>query len=251
MLSYQRSASRVFAVLCTVTFVVLAGLGVGCSSDDIVGDATAEAVEAGLDDVLAKTVTPINSFFGKIPDIVGGVAGRGLGLACPANPSDACDGGGTSSCAVTGGGTTRTFTFDQCNVVSGDTPFTLDGEMVETPGDPTTNLQFNNLFIEDNSPAINGQGSVNTANCSYTVQVGTTDDTSVNGAINFPCPHNDEYPLNTSTLTITLDDGDVTLIFSFDGSNFAHAVASQGKTEVADCTINMATDPLSSSCEAP
>ena len=248
MFSHQRSASRWLAVLCTVTFVVLAGLGVGCSKDDIVGNATADAVEAGLNSALSETVVPLNSFIGKIPDIVNGVGRPSLGFVavCPANPSSVCDGGGQAVCTVINGNTQLQFVFDQCVVATGDVPFTLDGEMIATPGDPTINLQFNNLFIEDTSPAINGSGSVNVAGCSYTVAV-TSDTTSINGTI-VQCD-TDSYPTNQSSLSITLDN--VLLDISFDGSNIANALAYNGKTLIADCNINLALDPISSSCQAP
>jgi hypothetical protein len=90
---------------------------------------------------------------------------------------------------------------------------------------------------------------VSVTNCSYTVQVGTTDGTSINGTI-VQCD-SDNYPTNASNLTITLDDGDVQLIVTFDGSSIANATAFQNKEDIAECDINMAADPISSSCHAP
>src|SRR4030095_12174434 len=92
MFSHQRSASRWLAVLCTVTFVVLAGLGLGCSEDDIVGEVTAEAVEHELNDTLSDTVVPLVELLGAVPGIVNGGARPGLGLVCP-NTSGVCSGG--------------------------------------------------------------------------------------------------------------------------------------------------------------
>ena len=239
----QNSRTRLLAGLCVAAFVALIGVGVGCSKDDVVGDATAGAVEAGLNNVLNDTVEPLASFLGAVPTIVSGGTFRNSfgGFACP-DTSSVCGGGGSVVCTP---GTTLTFDFDQCVVVTGDQPFTLDGVMIATPGDPIL-LTFNSLFI-DNHPAISGSGSVSVSACSYVVNVSTTDDASVVGSI-IQCDA-DPYPTAASYLTITV--GNFVINIVFDGSSVAHSVASNDGNTVANCDINLAADPLSSSCSAP
>jgi hypothetical protein len=247
MFSHQRSASRWLAVLCTVTFVVLAGLGLGCSEDDIVGDATAEAVEHGLDEVLADTVSPMFQFYGDIPDLVTGGAGRAsFGIVCP-NTANFCDGGGTATCTVVNNFSEYQFVFDQCNKVSGDLPYTLDGTLLSSPTD-VYQLTFQNLFIEDTAPALNGTGSASINNCTFTVNV-VTDDASVTGTV-VQCD-TDNFPQASPASHLSIDDGNVLIDVTFDGSNIANALAYDGKTLVADCNINMANHPATSSCDAP
>jgi len=211
-----------------------------------VGDATAGAVEAGLNDVLNGTVEPLASFLGAIPAIVSGgtrLPSSFLGIACP-NTDGVCS-GGSVVCTPSGGGTTLTFDFDQCVTVSGDQPFTLDGVVIATPGDPIF-LQLNSLFI-DNSGALTGTGQVSVSACSYVVSVADPDDDGVVGTI-VQCDA-DNYPTAASNLTISIDD--FLIDISFDGSSVAHAIASRGGDTVALCDINLAADPLSSSCSAP
>jgi hypothetical protein len=242
----QSSRTRLLVGLCAAAFVTLLGVGVGCSKDDVVGDATAEAVEAGLNNVLNDTVEPLASFFGAIPTIVSGGTFRNSfgGVTCP-DTSSVCGGGGSVVCTPSGGGTTLTFDFDQCAVVTGDQPFTLDGVVIATPGDPIL-LTFQSLFI-DNHPAISGTGSVSVTACSYVINVTTTDDASVVGTV-FQCDA-DPYPTAASHLTISF--GDFVIDIGFDGSSVAHSVASNGGNTVANCDINLAADPLTSSCSAP
>ena len=57
----------------------------------------------------------------------------------------------------------------------------------------------------------------------------------------------DPYPTGDS-LGISFDDFLITVVF--DGSNVAHATATQGATPVANCTIDLDSDPLTSSCDA-
>jgi len=59
----------------------------------------------------------------------------------------------------------------------------------------------------------------------------------------------DPYPTVASFLTVSF--GDFVIDISFDGSATAHSVASNGGNTVATCDINLAADPLTSSCEAP
>jgi len=242
MLAYRSSASRWLAVLCTAAFVALAGLGVGCSKDDIVGDASAEAVEAGLNDALSETVEPLAAFLGAVPTIVAGGVPFG-GVVCP-NTAGVCSGGGSVVCTPTSA-TQLTFDFDECIVATDDLPITLDGVMVATPGDPIL-LNLNSLFI-NNQPAITGTGTVSVANCSYIINVSNTNDVLVFGTI-IQCDV-DDYPTAQSTLTIGLDN--VLVDITFDGSSVAHAEATNQGTLIANCNINLAADPISSSCSAP
>jgi len=183
---------RLLAVTSAAVFVVLAGLGVGCSStDDVVGDATAQAVEAGLNDVLTGTVEPLAAFLGAVPTIVGAGVARtsfGGGVTCP-DTGSVCS-AGSVTCTPSGGGFTLTFDFDECVVATGDEPFTLDGVVVATPG-ATIALSLNSLFI-NNSAAMTGTGSVTVGTCSIVANVGTTDGTSVVGSI-IQCD-SDNYP---------------------------------------------------------
>lgn len=242
----RNSRTRLLAGLCVAAFVTLAGVGVGCSKDDVVGDATAQAVESGLNDVLNDTVEPLASFLGAIPTIVSGGAFRNAlgGVTCP-DTSGVCGGGGSVVCTPSGGGTTLTFDFNTCVVVTGDAPFTLDGSLIATPGDPIL-LSLNGLII-NNHPAITGTGSVSVSACSYVVNVSTTDDASVVGTI-FQCDA-DPYPTAASHLTISV--GNFVIDVGFDGTSVAHSVATNGGDTVANCDINLAADPLASSCSAP
>lgn len=247
MLMHRSSVSRSLEVLCTATLVALLGFGVGCSKDDLVGDSTAEAVEAGLNDVLTSTVDPLFSFLGAVPVFVGGgvpLRSSFGGLVCP-DTGSVCAAGGSAACTVTGGGFSLTFDFVQCGVVTGDGGFTLDGGLVVTPGISIL-LSLNNLFI-NNSPAMTGTGTVAIAGCSYVVNVSTDDPASVFGTI-IQCD-TDNYPTAASNLTISLND--FLIDISFDGSSVASAIATRGGSVVADCSINLAADPLSSSCSAP
>lgn len=248
MFSHRSSVSRWLAVVCVAAFVALVGLGVGCSKDDIVGSVTAEAVEQGLNKTLTKTVDPLVAFFKAVPAIAtGGGTFRSAfgGVVCP-NTAGVCGGGGTTACTVTGGGTTLTFDFDQCVVVTGDVPFTLDGGLVVTPGAGTYGLQLNALFI-DSSPAMTGTGTVTVGTCSYEVNVNTTDPASVVGTI-IQCDA-DNYPTAASGLTVSFDN--FVIEITFDGSSTADAAATNDGTLVANCDINLAADPLTSSCHAP
>jgi len=243
----QSYRGRLLAAFCTVTFLALVGAGVGCSKDDVVGDATAEAVEAGLNGVLNDTVKPLATFLGEIPTIVSGGTFRhsfGGGATCP-DTSGVCGGGGAVVCTPSGGGTTLTFDFDECVVVTGDDPLTLDGVVIATPGDPIL-LTFQSLFI-NNHPAISGTGSVSVSGCSYIVNVTTTDDAGVSGTI-IQCDA-DPYPTVASHLTVQV--GNFQIDINFDGSATAHSVATNGGNTVATCDINLAADPLTSSCSAP
>jgi hypothetical protein len=241
--------SRVSIAFGAAMFLAVLGVGLGCSSDDVTGDATAQGVEAGLNSALANTVEPLYSFLAAVPTIVAPPAALrsavGGGVTCP-DTSGVCGGGGSVACTPSGGGFTLTFDFDQCIVVTGDAPFTLDGVVIATPGDPIL-LTLNALFINDNSASMTGTGSVSVSACSYQVNVGTTDGTSVNGTI-IQCDA-DNFPTAQSNLTVGLDD--VLLTITFDGSSVAHAVANQGGNTIANCSINLAAQPLSSSCSAP
>ena len=242
----RRGFPRVALILCTAMSIGFLGLGVGCSTDDIVGGAQAEAVEAGLNSVLTDTVDPLFSFFGFVADLAGGGPARsspGGAVVCP-DMGLVCDGGGSGVCTVTGGGFSLTFDFSACGVVTGDGPLTLSGGVVVTPSVPIA-ISFDALVI-NGSPAMSGTGSVNVAGCAYQVNV-TTSNGSVFGTI-FQC-ETDDYPTAASSLAISFDD--VVINITFNGSSVANAAASSDGSPVANCSINLATDPPSSSCEAP
>lgn len=240
----RSSFSRAVVVLCMATFVAFLGLSLGCNTDNIKGEATAQGVQAGLNSVLSSTVEPLVSFLGEVPSIVAGGAARsslGDGPICP-NTSSVCGEG--LVCTVSGDN--LRFVFNQCVVVTGDGNLTVDGIMVATPG-ATTALSFTD-FVINGSPAMNGTGSVNDADCSYAINVNTTDPASLVGTI-FQCDPDDDYPKATSHLDLSFDD--VQIAISFNGSATANAVASKSGEVVANCEINLAADPFSSSCSAP
>ncbi len=244
----NRVLSRAAFVLCGATFVGILSLGAGCSKDEILGDATAEAVEVGLNDVLASTVQPLVTFLGVIPDIVAaGAPARssfGGGVTCP-DTSAVCAGGGSAVCTVSGGGFSLTFQFTDCGIVTGDLPITLNGGLVVTPG-ITVAIQLNGLVI-NGSDAMTGSGTVNVVGCSYTIGVTTNDGASVSGTI-VQCD-SDDFPTVLSHLVVAFDDAVIDI--TFNGSSVANAVATVDGDAAANCTINLAANPLSSSCEAP
>jgi hypothetical protein len=226
--------------------VALASIGVGCNeADEIKGDATAQAVESGLNTALSETVVPVFTLLSEIPGIISGGAGLTRGLVCP-NTDSVCDGGGSVVC-TTNDGVHYNFNFDQCIIATGDIPVTLDGLLVTTSFDPYQ-LTLTNLFLLDGTPAVNGTGEVSITGCTYTANVTSTDGTVVDGTI-VQCDGVNDYPTNQSHISLALDD--VQIEISFDGSTTAHAVATQGGNTVANCSINIAGSPITSSCSAP
>lgn len=217
------------------------------SKDEILGDATAQGVEAGLNSLLASTVDPLFAFYGFAADLVGGApagSSRGGGLTCP-DMGLVCAGGGSGTCAVTGGGFSLTFDFTSCVVATGDLPLTLSGNLVVIPGNPIQ-LTFNGLSI-NGSPAMSGPGSVNVVNCAYTSNISTDDPAFISGTV-IQCD-SDDFPTAASLLDITLED--FLIHITFNGSSVANATATEGGSLVANCTINLASTPPTSSCDAP
>jgi len=211
----------------------------GCSSDDDVLDVpTDQVVEAGLNDALTTTVVPLVNFIGGISDLLAAskAGAQRAEAVCP-DTSGWCV-SGTVSCTVTDTG--LHFDFDECQVVTGDGPMTVDGDLDAIPG-TTVYLTLTNLFI-NNSPAMSGTGTINLLACSYFLNVQTAD-SAVYGIITV-CD-SDEYPTG-EFLNIAFDDFLITIVFN--GTNIATATATQGETPVADCTIDLDSDPLTSSC---
>ena len=235
----MKKPNRGWLALATAVAMVLVP---GCGSDNKVTDVPVDqAVEAGLNAALATTVVPLFTFFGAIGDLLAPPRSQGAGrgvFACP-NTSGWCS-SGTVTCSVVGSG--LAFDWDECVVVTGDEPLLLDGDLGAVPSDPI-GLTLTNLFINDN-PAISGTGTIDTSACDYFVDVQTAG-TAVNGLVTICDP--DPYPTGDS-LVIAFDDFLVTV--SFDGTDVAQATATVGGTPVADCTIDLDADPLTSSCDA-
>jgi hypothetical protein len=200
-----------------------------------------QAVEAGLDETITTTVVPLMTFMGAVGDLLTAppVARVPAGVfACP-NTSNWCA-SGSVVCAVAGQG--LNFDFNGCLVAGGDEPLTLTGDVTAVPGTPIL-LTLNNLFIND-SPAMTGTGSIDTAACDYTVNVHTSDAT-IAGTIT-SC---DEDPYPTGD-TITVGFSDFLVQVFFDGTHIAHAGALRNGTPVASCTIDLDVEPFTSSCDA-
>jgi hypothetical protein len=150
----------------------------------------------------------------------------------------------SGSAVCTPGANTLAFDFDECQLTTGDIPLLLDGDVLAIPGNPLQ-LQLVNLFINNND-AVSGNASVLLNNCeNYTVDV-DADGTNVNGTVTI-CPPND-FPTG-QTLVVSVSDFVITI--TFNGTSIAPATATQSGTLVATCTINLDTDPLSSSCSEP
>lgn len=243
----RRVFPRVALVLCMAATIGFLGLGVGCSKDEILGDATAQGVEAGLNSLLASTVDPLFAFYGFVADLVGGApagSARGGGLTCP-DMGTVCAGGGSGTCAVTGGGSSLTFDFTSCVVATDDLPLTLSGGLVAVPGNPIQ-LTFNGLSV-NGSPAMVGTGSVNVVNCAYTSSISTDDPAFISGTV-VQC-ESDDFPTAASVLDITLEG--FVIHITFNGTSVANATATEDGSLVANCTINLASNPPTSSCDAP
>jgi len=212
----------------------------GCDDDDDVTSIPADAaVEAGLNSALQTTVVPLVTFMGTIGDLLTAPAPAvgPRGLNCP-NTSEWCT-TGSVVCSVTGTG--YSFDFDECQVVTGDDPMTLDGVVDAAPGSVVA-LTLTNLFI-NNSPAISGTGTIDTAACDYNVDVQTAD-ADIVGTVT-QCDK-DLYPTGDQ-LFVSFDDFLITI--TLDGSNTASVNATQGGTPVATCTIDLDSDPLTSVCD--
>lgn len=235
----MKKPNRGWLALATAVAMVLVP---SCGSDKKVTDVPVDqAIEAGLNAALATTVVPLVTFFGAIGDLLAAPRAQGASrgvFACP-NTSGWCS-SGTVTCSVTGSG--LAFDWDECVVVTGDDPLTLDGNLDVVPTDPI-GLTLTSLFI-NNNPAITGTGTIDTSACDYFVDVQTAG-AAVNGLVTI-CD-TDPYPTGDS-LVIAFDDFLVTVLF--DGTNVAHATATLSGSPVADCTIDLDADPLTSSCDA-
>jgi hypothetical protein len=232
----RSSLPLVLAVAVAIAMVFVPG----CDDDD---DNTSlppdQVVEAGLNSALQTTVVPLFEFMGAIGDLLGAAPATAgpRGAVCP-DTSGWCI-TGTVACTFTG--TAYHFDFDECQAVTGDDPLLLDGDIDAVPGS-TVALTLTNLFI-NNSPAMSGNGTINTISCDYFVDV-TTADASIVGTIT-SCD-SDPYPTG-DTLIISFDDYVMTI--TLDGSNTASVVATSGATPVAFCTIDLDSDPLTSVCD--
>lgn len=224
-----------FLCVCLCGTLVLAGCK---NDDDVVNVPVDQTVETGMNQAMASTVVPMVGFMAAVADLLAG-PGAVAGLACPAT-GDWCSTGSVSCTpAITG----LDFGFDQCQVVGGDGPITLDGEVHAVLG-TTLALTLNNLVI-NGSPAISGTGTIDAADCDYVVNIHSSDAT-VTGTVT-QCD-TDPFPTGDSLL-VGFDDFIVTV--TFDGSSTASATASRGGSPVAICSINLAASPLASSCAAP
>lgn len=236
----MQKPNRGWLALATAAAMVLVP---GCGSDNNVADVPVDqAVEAGLDATLATTVVPLFAFFGAMGELLAPPraqgASRGGVFACP-DTSDWCS-SGTVTCAVNGAA--LAFDWDECVVDTGDEPILVHGDLGAVPSDPIE-LTLTSLFIDDN-PAITGTAMIDTGACDYFVDIQTAG-AAVSGLVT-SCDA-DPYPTGDS-LIIAFDDYLVTVVF--DGTHVAHATATLGGSPVADCTIDLDTDPLTSSCDA-
>jgi hypothetical protein len=239
--------SRLAVGACLAASVGLLGIVTGChKAEDAINGAQADAVESALNDALATTVDPLVGFVGAIPAIAsGGARARAAfgTVTCP-DTSSVCSAGGSVVCTPNANGYSLDFSFASCGVVTGAQSFTLSGVLNVTPGS-TIYFSFSNFSI--NNSLMNGSGNVNTSTCTYTVN--SPGSTSVNGTI-VKCD-SDSYPHASpaSYLNIALESAQIDV--SFDGSAVAQATATHGGNTVANCSINMAAHPFTSSCSAP
>ena len=228
-----RSKGLCRLLVCLVALLTV----VGCSDDDVVDVPVDQAVEAGLNDAMASTVVPLVTFLGTVGDLLSAPLARSPGgFACP--DTSAWCGSGSADCTVGANG--LDFDFDECAVVGGDLPMTLDGNVTVVPGS-VVGLTLTNLFI-NNHPAISGTGTIDVANCEYSVNCHNSD-ASVVGTVT-QCD-DDQYPTG-ETVVIGFDDFLVTI--ELNGLNPAAATATRDGTPVADCTLDL--DTLTSSCDA-
>ena len=232
----NRSSLSVLVLAATMALLVVVP---GCDDDDDVTSLPADQiVEAGLNSALQTTVVPLVTFMGTIGDfLTAAPAVSPRGLNCP-DTSSWCA-AGTVVCSVTGTG--YHFDFDECSVDTEDA-LLLDGDVDAAPAGSTVGLTFTNLFINNQSP-ISGTGSIDTVACDYTVDV-STDDAGIVGTVT-SCDA-DPWPTGDQLL-ISVDDYLMTI--TLDGSQFASVFATQGGTPVANCIIDLDSQPLTSVCE--
>lgn len=227
------------SMACSLGIAFAAALiaSVGCSDDDNPVEVPVDqVVEAGINDALTTTVVPVVRFMGAVGDLLT-ARNAVAGFVCP-DTTGWCSAG---TVACTPNGNALDFDFDQCAVVTGDAPLTLDGIVSVVPTS-TIFLTFANLFIND-SPSITGTGSINVSECDYTIDV-STDNAYINGLVT-QCD-SDPYPITGSVVNISF--GDYLVTISPNGTSSAPATASQGKNIVATCAINL--DTFTSACDA-
>ena len=217
---------------CACGLLVLAG----CNDDeDVVNAPVDAAVETGMNQALSATVVPLVGFMGAMADLLPVTAVGGL--ACPST-GDWCS-SGTVTC--TPGINGFDFVFDQCQIVGGDGPLTLDGDVTAVPG-TTLTLTVTDLAI-NGSPAVSGTGTIDPAACDYTVNMHTTG-TNVVGTVT-QC--GDAFPTGDS---LVISFGEFVVTVTFNGSSTAPATATRNGTPVATCSINLAATPFTSTCDA-
>jgi hypothetical protein len=211
----------------------------GCNNDDedVINAPVDTAVETGMNQALSNTVVPLVTFMGAMGDLLSG-PGAVAGVACPDT------GGWCSSGAVscTTGVDGLDFAFDQCPVVGGDGPLTLDGDVTALPG-TTIALTLTNLTI-NGSAAVSGTGTIETVACRYTVDMHASG-TSVSGTVT-QCDA-DEFPTGGA---LAISFGEFLVTVTFNGSSTAPATATRNGTPVATCSIDLAASPLTSTCDA-
>lgn len=231
---------RIPLLVVIVTVAALLAVVSCSSSDEPTSIPPEQAVQSGMNSALNSTVAPLFTFYGALGQLftVPAIATPG-GYACP-DTSGWCA-SGSASCAL--GQTGLDFTFDQCQVVTGDGPVTVSGAVSAIPG-TTIYLTFTNLVLSG-SPAITGNGSVNLGSCTYVADV-QTNNAGISGVVT-QCD-TDSYPTG-QTLYISL--GDYLVLVTFDGSATATATATKGGLPAAYCTVDLSADPLHSTCSAP
>ena len=229
----KRSKKAWLALVCVVALLPV----VGCNDDDVLDVPVDQAVEAGLNSALTETIVPLVQFMGAVGDLLTApIAQRAVaGTACP-DTSGWCS-SGTATCSQGANG--LDFDFDECQVVTGDAPLLLDGNVTAVPGSPIL-LTLTNLFINNEAP-ISGTGQIDVNNCDYTVSV-ATDAATIAGTVT-KCDQ-DDYPTGD---VVGIGFSGYLVTITFNGTNTAPAVATQDGTPVADCTINL--DSFTSSCD--
>lgn len=233
----MKSSKQIWAA---ISIALLALAVVGCSSaDDAIDSATAKAIEDGLDDALESTVVPLFTFLGGFPALIGVVVSP-AGGGCP-DTSGWCT-TGSATCSMPG--STLDFDFSDCEIVTGDGPATVDGMISATPTDPM-NLTLTNVSLNDSS-RMTGTGVINQNACSYDANISTDDDVFVDGIV-ILC-EGDDFPQGDKVV-VSFDGFVITI--TFDGSSTATAKAKEDGETIAVCDIDLDSDPLKSSCEAP
>jgi hypothetical protein len=212
----------------------------GCSHhDDAVNVPVEQTVQANLNSALTTTVVPLVSFMAAVGNLLSPPAAVRGGYACP-DTTSWC-GTGSVTCTPTASG--LEFDFNQCQTITGEGPMTVGGIVVAVPSLPSIYLTLTNFSINGSTPMA-GSGSINSSTCDYNVNIYTAD-ASVAGTVTI-CDA-DPYPTGNA---LTIDFDSFYVLITFDGSNTAGATAFQDGLLVANCTINLDANPLTSSCYA-